>query len=198
MWHLFNKLLLLSVIQSQNRLENLKLVNRLKAKDQSALGALYEKYSGSLLHIIAKIIQPTEAAEEILQDVFVKIWEKIDQYDEDKGRLFTWMVQIARNTAIDTARLKSYQKKDKTDSIDILVNKDELNSELPMIEDIGLKRVVEQMDESHRELINYLYFRDFTQKETSEALNIPLGTVKTRARSAINALRKALGSEFNK
>lgn len=196
MWHLFNKLLLLSVIQNRNRVENLKLIERLKQKDQAALGALYEKYSGSLLHIISRIIQPTEIAEEILQDVFVKIWNKIDQYEDEKGRLFTWMVQIARNTAIDTARLKSYQKKNKTDSIELHVNKDELNVELPLIEDVGLKRVVAQMDESHRELINYLYFRDFTQKETSEALNIPLGTVKTRARSAIKALRKALQSEF--
>lgn len=196
MWYLFNKLLLLSVLQNQSRLENLKLINRLKAKDQGALRALYEKYSGSLLHIISKIIQPKELAEELLQDVFVKIWEKIEQYDEDKGRLFTWMVQIARNTAIDKARLKSYQKKDKTDSIDIIVNKDELNSELPMIEDVGLKNIVSQMDESHRELINYLYFKDYTQKETSEALNIPLGTVKTRARKAITALRNSLKSEI--
>lgn len=196
MWHLFNKLLLLSVIQNRSRTENLKLIDRLKNKDQVALGALYEKYAGSLLHIISKIIQPQELAEEILQDVFVKIWNKVDQYDEEKGRLFTWMVQIARNTAIDTARLKSYQKRGKTDSIDTHVNKDELNVELPIIEDVGLKRVVAQMDKNHRELINYLYFRDFTQKETSEALKIPLGTVKTRARSAIKALRKALQSEF--
>lgn len=195
MWHLFNKLLLLSVIQNQNHLENLKLVNRLKDKDQVALGALYDKYSGSLLHLISKIVQPKELAEEILQDVFVKIWNKIEQYDEDKGRLFTWMVQIARNTAIDKARLKSYQKKDKTDSIESHVNKDELDIELPMIEDVGLQKVVAQLDEKHRELINYLYFKDFTQKETSEALNIPLGTVKTRARSAISALRKTLRSE---
>jgi len=195
MWHLFNKLLLLSVIQNQTRLENLKLINRLKKKDQAALGVLYEKYSGSLLHAISKIVQPPELAEELLQDVFVKIWNKIGQYEEEKGRLFTWMVQIARNTAIDRARLKSYQKKDKTDSIELHVNKDELDFELSVIEDVGLQRVVAKMDKNHRELIDYLYFRDFTQKETSEALNIPLGTVKTRARGAITALRKALRSE---
>ncbi len=184
-------------VLDQSELDNIKLIQQMKGGDEAALQVLYQKYAGALLHHITKIIPDPEAAEEILQDVFVKIWKKIGQYDEKRSRLFTWMSQIARNTAIDTARLVSFQRNKETESIDTLVNVDaQLKAKaFNKIPDVGLQKVLSQIDPEHQELIEYLYFRQYTQKETAEALGIPLGTVKTRLRKAISVLREILTPE---
>jgi len=184
-------------VLDQSELDNIKLIQRIKSGDESALQLLYQKYAGALLHQISKIIPDPEAAEEILQDVFVKIWKKIGQYDEKRSRFFTWMSQIARNSAIDTARLVSFQRNKETESIETLVNVDaQLKAKaFNKIPDVGLQKVLSQIDPEHQELIEYLYFRQYTQKETAEALGIPLGTVKTRLRKAISVLREILTPE---
>lgn len=184
-------------IVDKSEQENVQLMAQIKQGHEGALKTLYRKYAGALLHQVQKIIVDQEAAEEILQDVFVKIWKKAGQYDENRSRLFTWMSQIARNTAIDTARLVSFQRNKETDSLDTLVN---IDAQLPAkafnkIPDVGLQQVISKIDPEHRELIEYLYFRQYTQKETAEALGIPLGTVKTRLRKAISVLREILTPE---
>ena len=184
-------------IVDKSEQENVELMAQIKQGHEGALKTLYRKYAGALLHKVQKIIADQEAAEEILQDVFVKIWKKAGQYDENRSRLFTWMSQIARNTAIDTARLVSFQRNKETDSLDTLVN---IDAQLPAkafnkIPDVGLQQVISKIDPEHRELIEYLYFRQYTQKETAEALGIPLGTVKTRLRKAISVLREILTPE---
>ncbi len=184
-------------IVDKSEQENVQLMAQIKQGHEGALKTLYRKYAGALLHQVQKIIADQEAAEEILQDVFVKIWKKAGQYDENRSRLFTWMSQIARNTAIDTARLVSFQRNKETDSLDTLVN---IDAQLPAkafnkIPDVGLQQVISKIDPEHRELIEYLYFRQYTQKETAEALGIPLGTVKTRLRKAISVLREILTPE---
>jgi RNA polymerase sigma factor (sigma-70 family) len=85
------------------------LIALLKKKDRSSFDHLYNKYSGSLYFAVLKIIPDKQTACEILQDVFVKIWLKIDTYDSEKGRLFTWMFNIARNLSVDILRSKTYQ-----------------------------------------------------------------------------------------
>lgn len=171
------------------------LVLRLKNRERTALRELYSHYSGALLNVIFQIVKSKEMAEEVMQDAFVKIWDKIDQYDESKGRLFTWMLQIARNTAIDGIRSGNFKRWEKTDPLENDVNENIDLSESLNIEDSGLRTVVNNLDEKYRLLIDYLYFQDYTQKEASEALDIPLGTVKTRVRMALVELRKILGNE---
>lgn len=178
-----------------NKADNTALILRLKNRDRRAMPELYHKYSGALLHIILRTIRSSEVAEEVLQDAFVKIWENIDKYDETKGRLFTWMVQICRNTAIDRLRSANFKRWEKTDSLENNVNDDKRWSESLVIEDSGLRKVINNLDEKYRNLIDYLYFQDYTQKEVSEELNIPLGTVKTRVRAAMVELRRLLGNE---
>lgn len=184
-------------VVDQSELDNIQLILQVRKKKDAALQALYDKYAGALLHQIQKIVSKPEAAEEILQDVFVKIWKKADQYDENKSRLFTWMSQIARNTAIDAARLVSFQRTKETESIENLVNIDAHTTEKAFnkIPDTGLQQVLSTIDPEHKELIEYLYFRQYTQSETAEALGIPIGTVKTRLRKAISILREILTPE---
>ena len=129
-------------------------------------------------------------AADVLQDVFINIWKKITSYDAAKGRLFTWMLNIARNAAIDRIRSRSYQDGLKNQSLTETVNTLGKN---PVVEaqvnDIGLKKVISRLKEEYRTLIDLSYFQGFTHEEISKLLNIPLGTVKTRIRTALTQLR---------
>jgi RNA polymerase sigma factor (sigma-70 family) len=157
------------------------------------LDYLYDHYSGALYGIISRIVKREELAEEVLQDVFLKIWDKIDSYDSEKGKLFTWMLNLARNQAIDKTRSKEISKGRKTDDIDNLVNRIDRtdNSELS-VDSIGLKEVLDRLPEGQRFVIEYLYLQGYSQSELAEEFNIPLGTVKTRLRLGIIELRSIL------
>lgn len=169
------------------------MIEGLKSKRPSALEYLYDHYSGSLYGIIFRIVRQEDIAEEILQDVFLKIWDKIDNYDASKGKLFTWMLNIARNQAIDKTRSKEMNKGKKTDDIDYLVNKiDNQGSAELQIDGIGLKEVLMELSEDQRFIVNQLYLKGYTQSEVAEEFGIPLGTVKTRLRAAMIELRTIL------
>jgi RNA polymerase sigma factor (sigma-70 family) len=154
---------------------------------------LYQNYSPALFGTINKMIADEQISEDILQEAFVKIWNNFDQYDSSKGRLFTWMINITRNLTIDTLRSKSYKKQQKIFSEDYIVNanQDRLST-VTFYDTIGLKKEVQNLKPDQKIIIDLAYFNGFTQEEISKEMNIPLGTVKTRMRTAIIELRKLL------
>jgi RNA polymerase sigma-70 factor (ECF subfamily) len=174
------------------------LVASLKSGDQAAIGFLYDNYSAALFGVIVRIVEThppspsdRENAEDVLQDVFVKIWRNISSYDPSKGKLYTWLINIARNTAIDSLRVKDHKLKSKIQSIDNSVRSINRQYSVSIHPDhIGLKTLVDKMKPEHKQLIDKLYFEGYTQEEAAEELKIPLGTVKTRARTAISQLRE--------
>jgi len=178
-------------ISSGNTVEE-ALVQGLKAGDKAAIDQLYKMYAASLFGIITRIVKFDEIAEDVLQDTFLKIWKSIGQYDSTKGRLFTWMANLAKNTAIDQIRSKHYVNGIKTDDleempVDILdlKNHTHLNSDT-----IGLKQLMYHLKADQKRVIDLFYFQGYTHVEVAEKLNIPLGTVKTKIRHAIIALRQ--------
>ncbi|MCB0545962.1 MAG: sigma-70 family RNA polymerase sigma factor [Phaeodactylibacter sp.] len=171
------------------------ILRLLQERDQRAITLLYEYYSPALYNIILQLVRTEAIAEEVLQDAFLKIWEKVEQYDPKKGRLFTWMVRVCRNTAIDTLRSGQFKKGSKTDTLPDSVDNDEALSQSPTETDPGLRKVVSKMDEQSRKIIDLLFFQDYTQSEASELLGIPLGTIKSRSRKAIQDLRTILKDE---
>lgn len=171
------------------------ILRLLQEKDQRAITLLYEYYSPALYNIILQVVRKEAVAEEALQDAFLKIWEKAEQYDPTKGRLFTWMARICRNLAIDTLRSGQYKKGNKTEGLPDSVYNDEALTQNPKETDPGLRKVVSKMDEQSRKIIDLLYFQDYTQSEASELLGIPLGTIKSRSRKAIQDLRAILRNE---
>ncbi len=169
------------------------MVAALKGKDRSALEYLYDHYAGALLGVISRIIKKEELAEEVLQDVFLKIWDRIDSYDVTKGKLFTWMLNIARNQAIDKTRSKEFSKDKKTGDIDNFVNRIDREDYVEQkVEAIGIKELIKDLPEDQRFIIDQHYLKGYTQAEISEEFNLPLGTVKTRMRLAMKVLRKLL------
>ena len=165
----------------------------MRKKDQSVFDYLYNHYAGALYGVIIRITKRDDIAEEVLQDVFVRIWQRIDQYDPVKGRLFTWMINIARNQAIDKTRSGEFTRIRKTSDIDTVVNKvDTSHFTEQRIEAIGLSEILKPLPEEQRFVVERLYFGGYTQSELAEEFNIPLGTVKTRLRSALQFLRNTM------
>jgi RNA polymerase sigma factor (sigma-70 family) len=170
-----------------------ELVALLKNKDMVAYNALYDHYSASLYGVISKIILVEEIAQDILQEVFIKIWKGIDSYDSNKGRLFTWMLNISRNSAIDYTRSKQSGIDNKIQNLDNSVYEVNRQRSVSINTDtIGVQEQVIKLKDDYRLLIELIYYKGYTHEETAEELNIPLGTVKTRVRAAILELRQTL------
>lgn len=161
----------------------------LKSGDRKAMEILYDDYSPALYGVILRIVGSEETAEDVLQDAFVKIWKKSASYDASKGRLFTWILNIARNSAIDMIRSKSYKGSQKNQSMDNGVYYRETMVSTISTDSIGVREIVDKLKPEHREVIDCVYFNGYTHTEAAKALNIPLGTVKTRIKIAIRELK---------
>lgn len=167
-----------------------EILSLLYKKDDRAYTILYDMYSKSLFSIIFNLVKEREEAEDILQEVFVKIWKNLDSFSESKGRLYTWMLNIARNTSIDKLRSKGFNNSKKNLSSDNFVHLfDESNQLSHKIDSIGIQEFVKKLKPKCIQIIDLLFFKGYTQLEASEELKIPLGTVKTQNRNCINDLR---------
>lgn len=165
----------------------------IRNKDEKAFTHLYNMYSKSLFAVISNYIREREEAEDVLQETFVKIWKNIDSYNESKGRFYTWILNIARNAAIDKLRSKGFNNTKKNLSADNFVHLLDDNSRTTnMIDVIGIREFVKKLKPKCIQLIELLFFRGYTQQEASDELEIPLGTVKTQNRNCINDLRNYL------
>ena len=152
---------------------------------------MYDHYSGSLYSVILGIVPDRELANDILQDVFIKIWRQIESYDTTKGRLFTWMLNVARNASIDAIRSKNYQQSQQNRELTENVY-DAGGSTQTNTDKIGLRKIVHKLKDDYKVLIELSYFEGFTQDEISKMLDIPLGTVKTRLRTALIQLKQVI------
>ncbi len=171
--------------------EERDLVAALRQKDDQAFGYLYEHYAGALHGVIKQIVGDAELGNDVLQETFVNIWRRIESYDESKGRLFTWMLNVARNAAIDKTRSKGFQQSQRQIPLDgeaIQIQP----SVRQGIDDFGLKKMILRLKDEQRLLIDLSYFQGYTHEQIATALHIPLGTVKTRIRSALTQLRALL------
>jgi RNA polymerase sigma-70 factor (ECF subfamily) len=169
-----------------------ELVSLLRDRDNRAFAYLYDNYSGALYGIILQILDNTELSNDVLQEVFINIWRKIESYDPSKGRLYTWMLNIARNASIDTLRSKSFQNSQKNQSFPENVDGLSTGESHLNIDVIGLKKMLEKLKSEQRVLIDLAYFKGYTHEEIADIEGIPLGTVKTRIRTALHQLRNIL------
>ncbi|MEX1192439.1 MAG: RNA polymerase sigma factor [Brumimicrobium sp.] len=169
-----------------------EFITKLKKGDKNSFNLLYTNYSSALYGVIYRMLQKEDAAADVMQETFVKIWKKMDSFDDKKGRLYTWMLNIARNTAIDKLRKLKREGRVEIQTFESFVSSSTVHQTSMNVDHLGVKEVVEQLDEEYKTIIDYLYFGGYTQQEVSDELDIPLGTVKTRARTAMKKLRKIL------
>ncbi len=167
-------------------MQDSEVIQKILNKDKNALYLLYDKYSGALFGVILRICRNQDLAEDVLQETFVKIWEKIHTYDVEKGRFYTWAYRIAKNTALNAVK-KS----------DVLIQ----NEELSVLKDSStteteidvqkLNGALSRLEPHHQEAISLVYFRGYTHREANEEMGVPLGTFKSYVRQAIQLLRES-------
>jgi RNA polymerase sigma-70 factor (ECF subfamily) len=169
----------------------------LQEKNRQVIEQLYDQYSAALFGIVLKIVQSQELAEDVLQETFVKIWSNGSTYDAAKGTIFTWMLNNARNTAIDKLRSGNNKKKAQVNDLDQILTSEHLHPTAELsVDHIGVTEIVDGLEEKYRELIDLVYFKGYTQEEITQNLGLPLGTVKSRLRIAMRELRRIFGTPF--
>jgi RNA polymerase sigma-70 factor (ECF subfamily) len=172
------------------------LIAALKQKDRSAFTYLYDHYSAALYGIVLKIVQDEEDAADVLQESFINIWKGIDNYDEKKGAtLFTWMLNVARNKAIDRYRQKNRINTNQKELASVNIGNELYQVNNIKTDTIGINKLLQQIKPEHYQLIHLHYYKGLTHQEISNITTIPLGTVKTRIRSAISELKLVFGTK---
>lgn len=195
-------LFLLAAIANQaaRNEEDLRLLVRIQQRDQSALSELYDRYSPLLYTLVLKVVKRTNEAEDLLQEIFLQVWNKASTFASEKGSAYTWIVTIAKRKAID--RLRSKELINRGSSLDaddeVLAIPDAayaanplaatMNSEYDAMVRDGLAR----LSSEQRTIIELSYYDGYTQDQISKQLNVPLGTVKTRMRQGLMKLRDFL------
>lgn len=162
-----------------------RLIQQLKNKDEGALSLLYDKYSGAIYSIILKMIRDEGKAQNLLQDTFMTVWDKAENYDATKGRFYTWVYRIAKNKTLNVLR-----KNDpliQTDDFSVYKNKEEAIS--IDNEYLELKGAITSLEAHHKEAIELVYFKGLTHREAHKEMNVPLGTFKSYVRQALKELR---------
>ena len=172
---------------------DISVILQLKNGDQRAMATILDKYGDALYGAIYQIVRSEDIAKDLMQDASIKIWKNIKSYDEQKGRLFTWLLRVCRNTAIDKVRTGKFKAIAQSKTIESTVANDVSHSEEMNIPDSGLQQVIQRLDEKYQQVINLIYSQGFTQREAADELDIPLGTVKSRVKIAIRELRGLLG-----
>ena len=167
--------------------DDMRLVARIRAGDQTALSELYDRYSGVVYGVALRILQDTGAAEDLLQDIFLQLWRRPDAFDSSRGSLGGWLAVIARHRAIDRLR----QRRPESDIEDcILASHTDLRDETErtlVIEKV--RGVMSEMSPDQRAAMEMAFFEGLTHSEIAEKTGEPLGTIKTRIRSGLQMLR---------
>ena len=171
------------------------LAEKLKNQDHTAIAELYDLYSAAVYGIAFKIVKSPDLAATVLQDTFCKVWKYSTSYDPGKSGLFTWISSIARNTAIDVTRNQHFKSATNIISLENAVYN--TVSDNNATDSIGVPDLLKKMNEKHLTLLHKYYFQGYTHSEIVEELGLPLGTIKSRLRNAIQELRVTLLQDLN-
>ncbi|MCH2199456.1 MAG: sigma-70 family RNA polymerase sigma factor [Flavobacteriales bacterium] len=167
-----------------------QIISLLVTDRKKAIRLIYDHYGDTLYGVVCTMTGDEEAAKDILQESLLKVWQRALDYDKDKARLFTWLLRITRNAAIDRMRADGRRQ-------DHMIQKqleDVYKVERPINPDhLDIAQHVSQLDERYGKVIHALFFLGLTQEEASKALDLPLGTIKSRLRIGLRELRKVYG-----
>jgi RNA polymerase sigma-70 factor (ECF subfamily) len=182
----------------QAQTSDAELLHAIARGDEEALASLYDRYRLILFGLILRILHSRPEAEDVLQDVFVQVWRRAGDFDESRGRPFTWLVTLARSRTID--RLRALDSRQRTANEAVLdapesvsdAETDALRSEQGEV----VRNCLRELPSEQRQALVLAYFEGLTQTEIAARLNAPLGTVKTRMRSGMIKLRELLGEQM--
>ena len=177
---------------TESRASDAALVARIVQRDESALAALYDRYSGMLSSVLNRILRDSQAAEEILQDIFYQLWRTATQFDASRGSLPGWLLVIARNRAISRLRRHNPASGEELQENTVVLPTN-LESTIAKQQLVGkVKGALDGLPKEQRAAIELAYFEGLTHSEIAERTGDPLGTIKTRLRSAVETLKRNL------
>ena len=166
------------------------ICEQLTVKNEQCIGKLYDTYGGALYGIVLRIVKEEEAAQEILQDTFTKAWQKGHTFNPKLGRLYTWLLRIARNASINYINSKSFRMGQKIHGAENLVHISDHSRDASQAELFDLKGNVLKLESKYQEVIQKIYFEGYTHRDLSDELGLPLGTIKSRIKIALRELKK--------
>lgn len=190
----------LAVQPESAKASDVELLQAVARGDEAALARLYDAYRVILFGLLVRILNSREEAEDVLQEVFVQVWRRAKDFDEKRGKPFTWLVTLTRSRAIDRLRLLgarqrlvagAAQDQDETEQVS-----DALTDAVRAEQRTVVRRALAELPEEQRHTLVLAYFDGLTQSEIASKLNAPLGTIKTRMRSGMIKLRALLGSQL--
>ena len=172
------------------RASDAALIARIVQRDESALAVLYDRYAGMLTSLLNRILRDSQAAEEILQDIFYQLWRNAGQFDASRGALPGWLLVIARNRAI--SRLRRHNPTGGEELLEnTVVRPTNLESSIAQQQMVSkVRSAMESLPKEQRATLELAYFDGLTHSEIAARTGDPLGTVKTRLRSAVETLKK--------
>jgi len=176
-------------MQAPDHKDDAALIARMRAGDQSAMADLYDRYSGVVYGVALRVLANTTAAEDVVQEIFLQLWRNPQAFDADRGRLAPWLAVIARNRAID--HLRKRPPEDDIDELPISTGVDLENDAAQKLAIEKVRAVLAQLPQEQRKTLEMAYFEGMTHTEIAGKTGEPLGTVKTRIRTGLLALRKA-------
>jgi RNA polymerase sigma-70 factor (ECF subfamily) len=184
---------------------DLEIIKKVASYDSKALEALYNRYSTILYTLIKTIVSDQKLAEEILSDVFVIIWRKVNHFDFEKGNVYTWLITLARNKAVDTLRMKKsgvetqpYSEEYENKFIIPVLKSEGKSIELKdaLNRTVKMQKAMEDLTDAQQYVIHLAYFEGLTESEIAAKLNIPVPTVKSKIRIALNNLKENLAKGY--
>ncbi len=187
-------------IMEKNRPSNpdLELIKQVKKRDKAAFSEIYSRFSQVVFNLVYRILKDREEAEEVVQEIFLLIWNKAASYESERGALSTWIINISRNRSIDRLRALGHRNRGMQIDEERLSSKYDLSR---IIEDREerkkvIQNALDSLPEDQRVAIEMVYFDGFTHVETAERLNVPVGTIKTRLRLGVAKLKEKIKPYF--
>ncbi len=181
--------------------DDLHLIQRIQRKDARALSLLYDRYARLVFSLTLRIVGQVDLAEDVTQEVFWRVWEKADQYHPHRGSVRAWLLYIARNRALDVLRRRQRRPLDAQhlpeEGLSEAVKPDPGPEDLAIQawERTQVREALARLTEEQRTVLLLAYFEGLSHQQIARRLNLPLGTVKSRLRAAIQALRRLLVAE---
>jgi len=185
--------------QAQRRREDAALLARVVARDEAAVEALYARYSGPLYSLAYQVTGAERFAQDVVQETFVAVWRDAGRFEPAKGAVAPWLFSLARHKAIDLVRREQNVRK-RTADVDLELREadDDVDNEAWLgIRRERVRAAIEDLTPIQREALDLAFFQGLTHVEVAEQLGIPLGTAKTRIRSALLRLRDVLGDSLS-
>jgi RNA polymerase sigma-70 factor (ECF subfamily) len=179
----------LSGAPAPNNMEDAALIERIRSGDETAMADIYDRYSGIVYGIALRVLGSTTAAEDVLQEIFLQLWRNPQAFDANRGKLAPWLAVIARNRAIDHLRKRPPEDDLEEVAVSTGVNLEDEAARRQAVEKI--RSVLSQLPPEQRRAVEMAFFEGLTHTEIAAKTGEPLGTIKTRIRTALLAVRKA-------